>query len=187
MMEMIAEILTPLIAVGLAELGDKTQLSILLLSSKTEKHLQLTAGVMLAFLIVDGFAIVVGSWITDVMPLGLLKILSGILFMIFGILILRTNAEMYEEDNLYFRNPFISGFILIFMTEWGDKTQIASGLFATKYDPLMVLVGTITALTILTITAIFLGRFISTKIDERLATRLAGLAFILIGISMLLF
>jgi len=50
----IEDILIPLVAIAAAELGDKTQISILLLSSKTKKHLQLLLGVMLAFLIVDG-------------------------------------------------------------------------------------------------------------------------------------
>jgi len=53
----IEDILIPLVAIAAAELGDKTQISILLLSSKTKKHLQLLLGVMLAFLIVDGIVI----------------------------------------------------------------------------------------------------------------------------------
>ena len=48
---MLQDILIPLIVVGLAELGDKTQLSILLLASKTEKHMQLFLGTILAFFI----------------------------------------------------------------------------------------------------------------------------------------
>jgi len=55
--EMIEDILVPLIVTGLAEFGDKTQLSILLLSLRTKKHLYLLLGVMLAFLIVDGVAV----------------------------------------------------------------------------------------------------------------------------------
>ncbi|MBS3778067.1 MAG: TMEM165/GDT1 family protein, partial [Candidatus Thermoplasmatota archaeon] len=35
---MIEDIIVPLIAIAIAELGDKTQLSVLLLSSKTTKH-----------------------------------------------------------------------------------------------------------------------------------------------------
>jgi len=63
---MITEILLPLAAVAVAELGDKTQLSILLLSSKTERHLRLLLGVVSAFFIVDGIAVLVGSWITNI-------------------------------------------------------------------------------------------------------------------------
>ena len=81
---MIADVLLPLIAVGLAELGDKTQLSILLLSSKTTKHLQLLLGVFLAFLAVDGVAVLVGSWVTDIVPINVLRIIAGSVFVIFG-------------------------------------------------------------------------------------------------------
>ena len=67
-MFMLQDILIPLIVVGLAELGDKTQLSTLLLASKTERHLHLFLGTILAFLIVDGIAILAGEWITHIAP-----------------------------------------------------------------------------------------------------------------------
>jgi len=63
---MLQDILIPLIVVGLAELGDKTQLSTLLLASKTEKHPHLLFGVILAFLLVDGIAILAGDWISSI-------------------------------------------------------------------------------------------------------------------------
>jgi len=79
--------------VGLAELGDKTQLSVFLLSSKTKEHLNLLLGVMLAFLVVDGIAILAGDWITNIIPASLIKILSGVIFIIFGVLILRSKKR----------------------------------------------------------------------------------------------
>jgi Ca2+/H+ antiporter, TMEM165/GDT1 family len=45
--------LVPLAAIAVAELGDKTQLSVLLLSSKTKNHFNLLIGVIIAFAIVD--------------------------------------------------------------------------------------------------------------------------------------
>ncbi|MBA7529262.1 putative manganese exporter [subsurface metagenome] len=186
MAKMIQDILIPLIMIGLAEFGDKTQLSIFLLSSKTKKHLPLLLGIMLAFLIVDGVAVLIGSWIINIVPIRLLKIFSGIIFIIFGVLILRDKA-VNGESRLYSRNSFLSGFVLIFITEWGDKTQIASGIFATKYNPLMVLIGAMTALTLLSVVAIYLGRFVSNKVDKKVVTKIAGTVFILIGISFFLF
>jgi len=183
---MTADILIPLIMIGLAEFGDKTQLSIFLLSSKTKKHLHLLLGVMLAFLIVDGIAVLIGSWIINIMPIRLLKILSGIIFIIFGVLILR-DKEVKGESRLYSRSSFLSGFVLIFITEWGDKTQIASGIFATKYNALMVLTGAMTALALLSIMAIYLGRLISNKVDKKVITKIAGTVFILMSISFFLF
>jgi len=183
---MIADVLIPLIMIGLAEFGDKTQLSLFLLSSKTKKHLHLLLGAMLAFLIVDGVAVLIGSWIINIVPIRLLKIFSGIILIIFGALILR-NKEVKDKSRLYSRNSFLSGFVLIFITEWGDKTQIASGIFATKYNPLMVLIGAMTALALLSVIAIYLGRFVSNKVDKKVLTKIAGTVFILMGISFFLF
>ncbi|NYT01903.1 MAG: TMEM165/GDT1 family protein [Methanosarcinales archaeon] len=184
---MISDILIPFLAIALAELGDKTQLSVLLLSMKARNHLSLLLGVMLAFLLVDGFAIVVGSWITRVIPLEVLKVASGAVFILFGLLILRElgKKEESEDDVNYDKNPFVSGFLLIFMAEWGDKTQIASALFATKYDPWLVLVGMMAALGLLSVTAVYLGRFLIARLDKRLITKVAGVLFILMGLSFL--
>jgi putative Ca2+/H+ antiporter (TMEM165/GDT1 family) len=143
---MVQDILIPLIVVGLAELGDKTQLSTLLLASKTEKHLHLFLG------------------------LGLLT------------LIFRTKMEE-TKSKYHFENPFYSGFILIFVSEWGDKTQIAAGLFATKYSGLMVLTGVIMALSLLSIIAIYSGKFISDKVNRETVAKIAGISFILMGVA----
>lgn len=183
---MLEDILIPLILVGLAEFGDKTQLSILLLSSKTKKHLQLLVGIMLAFLVVDGIAILAGEWITNILPTSLIKISCCVIFIIFGLLILITKKEEIKSKYCP-KGPFYSGFVLIFLAEWGDKTQIASALFATKYNGLMVLTGVMTALTLLSIMAIYLGKFISSKIKEECITKIAGILFIIIGISFFLF
>ena len=186
MIETLDEILIPLVAVGLAEMGDKTQLSVLLLSSRTKQFFQLLLGVMLAFLLADGFAILVGSWVTNVVPVHLVKLISGAVFILFGLLILKGKQEEEEENSLSPKSVFLSGFSMIFLSEWGDKTQIASALFATEYNPWMVFIGVMAALTILSIMAIYLGRFIAGRIDRRTITRIAGAVFMLIGLSFVL-
>ncbi len=181
------EIIIPLIAVGLAEMGDKTQLSVILLSSRTREYIPLLAGVMLAFLITDGFAILIGSWMTGIIPLDLLKLISGGVFILFGALILRGDQkEAEEERELSSGNALLSGFSLIFLSEWGDKTQIASALFATEYNPFMVFIGVMAALFILSVMAIYLGQIISQKVDRKLVSRIAGTIFLIIGTAIIL-
>jgi putative Ca2+/H+ antiporter (TMEM165/GDT1 family) len=179
---MMEDLLIPLFVIGLAEMGDKTQLSILLLAARTDRHLRLLLGVMLAFLMADGFAIAVGSWVTGLVPIHLLKIISGLVFILFGIYILRGDKEE-GESQLSSPNPFLSGFTLVFLSEWGDKTQIASALFAAEYNPWIVLFGVMTALTLLSMLAIYLGGFISGKIDREATAKVAGSLFIIIGLS----
>lgn len=181
-LEMLEAILVPMVAIALAEIGDKTQLSILLLSSKTKEYFKLFLGVFLAFLIVDGIAILLGYWITGFLPIWLVQLFSGAIFIGFGLMTLVDDKDE-EENETGFKNPFLTGFSLIFVSEWGDKTQIASALFATKYDPWLVLIGVMIALMILSIMAIYLGKFISGRIDRKVITKVAGAVFIIVGIS----
>ncbi|MFW6149845.1 MAG: TMEM165/GDT1 family protein [Atribacterota bacterium] len=171
----------PLIVIATAELGDKTQIFILLLSSKTNKHAQILIGVTLAFLIVDGIAIAAGSWITTIIPIKYLKIISGIAFIIFGILMLINKEE--SEKIKKFNYLLITSFFIIFLTEWGDKTQIAAALFATKYNPYMVLIGTILALFILSVIAILFGKTISEKMPRKTMNKIVTIIFIITGLS----
>lgn len=182
MIEALEGVLVPLVTIALAEMGDKTQLSVLLLSSKTKEYSKLLLGVILAFLIVDGIAILLGSYITNLVPVNMLKLLSAAVFITYGILTLRNNKEEEEED-ASFQNPFYAGFTMIFLSEWGDKTQIAAALFAVKYNPWQVLIGVMAALSLLSVIAVYLGRFIAGRIDRRLISKIAGTLFIVIGVS----
>lgn len=182
---MLEDLLMPFMLVGAAEMGDKTQLSLLLLSSKTKKRLPLLAGASIAFLIVDGIAVTAGSWITGVLPPGALKTASGLVFMAFGLLILREKG-CAAENNVQSKSPFIAGFTLIFLAEWGDKTQVAAAVFASRYNPLLVLLGTVASMTLLSAAAVYLGCALSDKMDRKTTTRVAGILFLLLGAFSLL-
>jgi putative Ca2+/H+ antiporter (TMEM165/GDT1 family) len=109
------------------------------------------------------------------------KIASGILFIIVGLAIL-LRKEKGDTKKKFYSSPFVSGFTLILLAEWGDKTQIASALFATKYNALFVLLGTMSALLIVSITAVYFGRFIADHINKNVLNKIVAIAFIIMGI-----
>jgi putative Ca2+/H+ antiporter (TMEM165/GDT1 family) len=88
-----------------------------------------------------------------------------------------------EEKETLQKNPFVASFLIIMLTEWGDKTQIAAAIFATQYNAILVLIGTITALIFLTLIAIFFSKIISKRINKKLINKIAGIVFILIGLT----
>lgn len=178
---MIQDILIPFLAIGLAELGDKTQLAVFCLASKTKKYLQLLLGVTLAFIIADGLAILLGDFIAKIIPIIYVKIGAGIIFIIIGVIMLINYKK--EEKKYKLKTPFLSGFGLVLISEMGDKTQLASGLFATKFNPAFVFIGVIAALVVLSLIAIYLGRFIMEKVNKKTVSIIAGILFILIGIA----
>ncbi|WP_094226971.1 TMEM165/GDT1 family protein [Methanolobus psychrotolerans] len=183
---MIPDILIPFLLVGLAELGDKTQLAVLVLSTKTRKYTSLLAGVMLAFILTDGLAILLGNFIANKVPMDYVRIGAGILFIIFGLTTLLKKENDDDDGSYELKSPFISGFGLILVSELGDKTQLAAALFATQYDPLLVFIGVIFALLLLSAMAIYVGKMLMEKINKKTISTAAGILFIVIGVSFFL-
>ena len=48
---------------------------------------------MLAFLLADGSAILVGSWLMNIIPVHMVKLVSSIVFILFGIFILKGDQD----------------------------------------------------------------------------------------------
>ena len=156
------------------------------MSSRTKKYSYIFLGVFFAFLIVDGIAIVAGNLITSVVDLNILKPLSGAVFIVFGVYLL-INKKEEKEEKKFDKNIFISAFLMIFLTEWGDKTQIAAALFATQYNDLFVLIGTMLALSMLSLMAIFCGKILCTRLNRKLLNKVAGFVFIILGLTCFIF
>lgn len=182
---MIYGIFIPFFSILLAELFDKSQLTILLLSTKTKNHFQLFLGTVIAFAVVDGLAILIGSWLTGLIPEQTLRIVSGIAFVIFGILTLRNTDEKERTERIK-HGALTAGFLAVFVSEWGDKTQLASAVFATQFQPILVFIGVLSALTLLSLMAVYLGKALAKRIDRVMIGRVSGIAFILLGLYFLL-
>ncbi len=79
-------------------------------------------------------------------------------------------------------------FIAVFIAELGDKTQLATILFAAdkEVSKLTVFVGASLALIVASGIGVFAGSFISQYISERHLNYIAGIGFVGIGIWTLL-
>ncbi len=174
------DFLIPFATIGLAEMGDKTQLALFCLASRTRRRLALLLGAILAFAVNDGIAILIGGLASKFIPLIYVKILAGAIFLGFGLLTLFRAPE--EEVECEIRQPFLTSFTMILVSEMGDKTQVATALFATSYNPLLVLLGVVSVLGLLSAAAIYLGQSLFARIDPRKRAFLAGSLFILIGL-----
>lgn len=82
---------------------------------------------------------------------------------------------------------FISTFTVIFLAELGDKTQIATILLsAQSSSKLLVFIGSASALVASSLCCSILGGVINKYISAHLIQSAAGIAFIVIGILLLL-
>lgn len=81
----------------------------------------------------------------------------------------------------------LRAFVLIFLAEMGDKTQLMSMALAAEYrKPVWVFVGAVTALAVVTLIGVVFGEALTRVIPARRIHQLAGLLFIAFGILMLL-
>lgn len=178
-------VVIPFLTILVAELFDKSQLSLFLLATKTRHHFQLLLGALVAFAIVDGLAIILGTFLTSLLPPNILKMAAAVLFIIFGIITFLSSNSKEDTKQVSAKNAFFTTIGLILLAEMGDKTQIVTGAFATQYPPTLVFIGIMAAFTILSIIAIYAGKLLSEKVNVLLLRRFSSIVFIVLGIFFL--
>ena len=79
-------------------------------------------------------------------------------------------------------------FITIFVAEIADKTQIATLLYASnaQANKLTVFAGSALALVVASAIAVFAGALLAHWVNPKLMAKVAGAAFIAVGLWMLL-
>lgn len=79
---------------------------------------------------------------------------------------------------------FLIIFSTVFLAELGDKTQLATLLFASdkEVSKWFVFIAAASALVVSSAMGVLAGEFISLHVDERRLTQIAGIGFIAIGI-----
>ena len=90
---------TTYVTVFLAEMGDKTQLTTITLSSTTNKPLAVFIGSSLALISATLLGALAGGSIANLIPAFLLKLLSGIVFLIIGINLLLQSKTKASNDS----------------------------------------------------------------------------------------
>ncbi len=173
-------------AVFLLELPDKTTALTLVLSSRfRSKAVLLGAG--LAFALQAVIAVALGSAIT-LLPE---RIVAGAIAVLFGLgafLLLKESlgAESDEADAAgspdrdatpFLRAAMIS-FGTLFLTEWGDASQVtAIGVAARYANPVAVGIGTFLALMSVTLLALLVGRKLRARVPAHFIQRGAAAVF----------
>lgn len=175
--------LTPLVTtftfVFLAELGDKTQLTVIMLSSKSTVA-SVFAGSMLAFFLVDGLSAVIGGELLGLLPTEWVSLISGLVFAFYGFFLLfRRDKEIEIRSE---KATFLNAFSMISLMELGDKTQLASVLLAAEFkSPFVVLIGVMLAFSVVTGIGVVFGAKLLRFLPERYLRTATSLLFILIG------
>ncbi|KAI9138041.1 hypothetical protein BKA69DRAFT_1094090 [Paraphysoderma sedebokerense] len=77
---------------------------------------------------------------------------------------------------------FVQTFILTFLAEWGDRSQLATIALAAAGNMYMVIIGTVFGHSLCTGLAVVGGRLLATKISVRTVTICGGVLFVIFGL-----
>ncbi|WP_457667367.1 TMEM165/GDT1 family protein [Thiolapillus sp.] len=169
--------------IGLAEMGDKSQLVCFTLAARY-RALPVLAGAVLAFTLLNLGAVLLGSALAKWLPQQWVTLAVGILFLAFGLHAIRTgqtDEEPPESEARSGRSLLLSTLLLIGLAEFGDKTQIAVAGLAGTSDPRAVWLGATLALTMTSAVGVWVGRTLLQHAPISLMHRISGLLFLAMG------
>ena len=178
---MISEIIKAFFLVFAAEMGDKSQIIAMTFATQYKKK-DVLAGVALAAILNHGLAIILGRYLSKVIPLNLIQILGGFVFILFGIMSLKDEElENYRASKSF--GPVITVALAFFISELGDKTQLTAMTLASEaIHPLFILIGTSSAMVTTSALGILIGSKIGDKIPDVFIKIFSSIVFILFGI-----
>lgn len=173
-------IISTFLLILVAELGDKTQLAVISLSCKYNiKHVFF--GAMLAFFAVDGVSALVGGPLLALLPLNMVQMVSGIIFVIFGVWPLLSRKEAPIKELKTGNMPLFASFSLIALMELGDKSQILTITLAAESSAVLVLVGLMLAFALLTGVAVLVGAKLVARLPMKWLKIGTSALFIVLG------
>lgn len=173
--------------VGLAEIGDKTQLLAFLLAAKFRKPLPIVLAIFVATVANHAFAAAVGAWITSMLGPDVLRWVLGVSFLAMAAWTLIPDKLDEDETKLAKYGVFLTTLIAFFMAEMGDKTQVATVALAARYhDIVSVVLGTTFGMMLANVPAVYLGDKIANRVSLRLVHGIAALVFAALGVATLL-
>ncbi len=167
-----------------AETGDKTQLMAMTLAHRY-RAAPVIGGVFAAFLALNLLAVWAGEAVFRVVPRPMVLLVGGALFVFFAIRAWR-DAKADDETIVPLARAssvFVTSFVVIFVAELGDKTQLAMvALAAGSGDPWAVLVGGTAALWGVSLIGVVAGRTLLTRIPRATVHRASALLFLAFGL-----
>ncbi|MDX3095119.1 TMEM165/GDT1 family protein [Streptomyces sp. ME01-24h] len=160
----------------LAELPDKTMFASLAMGTRM-RPLYVWFGTSTAFIVHVAIAVGAGSLIS-MLPNMAVKLVSAALFAFGAVVLLRGGGDDDQDEAgrtvSGFWPVYSTAFTAVFISEWGDLTQITTANLAATNGWLPTAIGSAAALMSVSALALVVGRFIAKKVPLQTIQRVGG-------------
>ena len=168
----------------IAEMGDKTQLMLVALTSRY-KIRDIVIGTAAAVLVLNGIAVLTGGLISELIPTWLIRLIAAAAFLFFALTSLKGDdeEEEKEEEKGKFRFAPLTIFCTFFVAELGDKTQLTAVTFGANEglnSALIVWLACSIGLFAADISGMLIGYFLKNKLADGVLLNL--LAFVIFSV-----
>lgn len=173
--------------IALAELGDKSQLVCMTLAAR-HAHWPVLLGASLAFILLNLLAVIFGATVALWIPQFWISLTVAIIFALFGLHSLFSHEEDQSEavDEKPGYGVFLTTLALIFLAEFGDKTQIAVAGLAGHLAPVPVWLGATLALLLVSAMGVWAGRTLLQTLPLAWLHRFSGILFLIFAVMAVL-
>ena len=168
----------------IAEMGDKTQLMLIALTSKYKLR-DIISGTAVAILVLNGLAVLAGGLVSEFIPDWLIKTIAALAFLYFAASTIA--GEEQEEGSGKSKIKFapLAVFCTFFIAELGDKTQLTAITFGANEGmsaALVVWIGCSLGLFAADILGMLVGYLLKSKTPDGLLNTLAFAIFSIFGV-----
>ena len=173
--------LTAFLFIGMAEMGDKSQLVALAFATRFSPWVTL-GGVLLGALLVHLCSVTVGGLLGLALPTFWIQLGAGAAFIGFGLWTLRQAAVQVGPVTSRF-GPFLTVLLTFFLGELGDKTMLTSVALASQQQQFVpVWLGASLGMFAADALAIGVGLVVGKRLPRRAISFAAALIFLGFGI-----
>jgi len=178
--------LTSTAVVALAEIGDKTQLLAILLTTRFKRPWPIVAGIFFATIANHFLAALVGEQAAAFLDGKWFRYAVAVSFILMaGWTLIPDKMDEKKEQPARF-GVFLTTVIAFFLVEMGDKTQIATiALGARFHSVVAVMAGTTVGMMLANVPAVFLGNALIARVPLQVVRAIAALLFLVIGLWLL--
>ena len=170
----------------IAEMGDKTQLMLIALTSKYKLR-DIILGTAAAILVLNGLAVLAGGLVSEFIPDWLIKTAAALAFLYFAASTIAGDDDDEEEEGGKSKIKFapLAVFCTFFLAELGDKTQLTAITFGANEgieSALVVWIGCSLGLFAADILGMLVGYLLKSKTPDGLLNTLAFIIFSVFGV-----